>query len=42
MKNSFFEFFQQYVQCTKVDHESRVIQTFYDVPLQIRNNANSK
>lgn len=32
---------KQYVRCTKVDHESRVNQTFYDVPLQIRNNANS-
>ncbi|UJR25412.1 hypothetical protein I4U23_006759 [Adineta vaga] len=30
----------QYVRCTKVDHESRVQQTFYDVPLQVRNNAN--
>ncbi|CAF0790082.1 unnamed protein product [Adineta ricciae] len=30
----------QYVRCTKVDHESRVKQTFYDVPLQVRNNAN--
>ncbi|CAF2363743.1 unnamed protein product [Rotaria sp. Silwood2] len=30
----------QYVRCTKVYHESRVQQTFYDVPLQIRNNAN--
>ncbi|CAF1189871.1 unnamed protein product [Rotaria sordida] len=30
----------QYVRCTNVYHESRVQQTFYDVPLQIRNNAN--
>ncbi|CAF2151409.1 unnamed protein product [Rotaria magnacalcarata] len=30
----------QYVRCTQVQHESRVQQTFYDVPLQIRNNAN--
>ncbi|CAF0809444.1 unnamed protein product [Rotaria sp. Silwood1] len=30
----------QYVRCTKVYHESQVQQTFYDVPLQIRNNAN--
>jgi hypothetical protein len=34
--------FQQYVRCTEVDHESRVIETFYDVPLQIRTNRNSK
>ncbi len=33
-------FLKQYVRCTKVDHESRVKQTFYDVPLQVRNNAN--
>ena len=39
---SFFLFMKQYVRCTKVDHESRVKQTFYDVPLQVRNNANSK
>lgn len=40
----FFVFFcvKQYVRCTKVNHESRVKQTFYDVPLQVRNNANSK
>ncbi|CAF1194604.1 unnamed protein product [Adineta ricciae] len=30
----------QYVRCTNVEHESRVKQTFYDVPLQVRNNAN--
>ena len=30
------------MRCTKVDHESRVTQTFYDVPLQVRNNDNSK
>ncbi|CAF0851576.1 unnamed protein product [Adineta steineri] len=30
----------QYIRCTNVDHESRVTQTFYDVPLQVRNNAN--
>ena len=33
---------QQYVRCTKVDYESRVQQTFYDVPLQVRNSANSE
>ena len=38
----FCVFEKQYVRCTKVDHESRVKQTFYDVPLQVRNNANSK
>lgn len=32
---------QQYVRCTRVEHESRVAQTFYDVPLQVRNSANS-
>ncbi|CAF1020499.1 unnamed protein product, partial [Didymodactylos carnosus] len=30
----------QYVRCTKVDHESSMKQLFYDVPLQVRNNAN--
>ena len=33
---------QQYIRCTKVERESRAQQTFYDVPLQVRNNANSK
>ena len=41
LRNSIVSF-QQYIRCTKVDHESRVKQTFYDVPLQVRNSANSK